>query len=433
MTLEGTSPVGFSRYMVYASGDVVDKSTNRTLKTTRETKSGRLIVNVMNDSWKWTKVSLARLVLTALDPLPQNWMYRYAFLTYRDGNRDNVSLENLEWDLLDYVPRSIPGITIPMTDFVVIPGYSSYEINGLSQHRRVGGNLLSEGYTSEKGYLKVRVIDDNGISRLVGIHQLMALTFLRHPIDTSSLVVNHKDGNKSHNRVENLEWVTRAENNVHAWDTGLQSRHGSILAMEAGTGNVLKFTNAIQCSVSTGLPVTTIRRWLGDRDTPLRVRRQYCIKYEDDSRDWPSSIGHTKVYAREGVPVVAKNLRTGEVKRYAYIQELADALGCNNSTIQRYLKKANDVPFRGLVIRRDENIEITDWPEYTEEELDLYAMAEKHNGDVIRVTDRDTGTVSLYGSLYDFSRESGLSLYLIRNEVAERTGKLGYQIEKVKL
>ena len=50
------------------------------------------------------------------------------------------------------------------------------------------------------------------------VHRIVATTFLgEHP----DLVVNHKDGNKSNNCVENLEWCTNKENLQHAMDTGL--------------------------------------------------------------------------------------------------------------------------------------------------------------------------------------------------------------------
>lgn len=51
------------------------------------------------------------------------------------------------------------------------------------------------------------------------IHRLVAQTFLNKPIDKD--YVNHIDGNKLNNRVDNLEWVTRSENEKHAYIHGL--------------------------------------------------------------------------------------------------------------------------------------------------------------------------------------------------------------------
>lgn len=51
------------------------------------------------------------------------------------------------------------------------------------------------------------------------VHRLVAQTFLGPLPDGRE--VNHKNGNKSDNRVENLEYVTRSENNRHAYRLGL--------------------------------------------------------------------------------------------------------------------------------------------------------------------------------------------------------------------
>lgn len=51
------------------------------------------------------------------------------------------------------------------------------------------------------------------------VHRLVALTFIPNP--ESKETVNHINGVKKDNHVENLEWATRSENTQHAWDNGL--------------------------------------------------------------------------------------------------------------------------------------------------------------------------------------------------------------------
>ena len=52
------------------------------------------------------------------------------------------------------------------------------------------------------------------------VHRLVAETFLRKTAAT----VNHKDCDKTSNSVENLEWVSHAANNKHAWDVGVKKK-----------------------------------------------------------------------------------------------------------------------------------------------------------------------------------------------------------------
>ena len=55
------------------------------------------------------------------------------------------------------------------------------------------------------------------------IHRLMAVTFLDAPLE-GQVQVNHKNGLKGDNRLENLEWCTPAENTRHAYRYGLRDK-----------------------------------------------------------------------------------------------------------------------------------------------------------------------------------------------------------------
>jgi hypothetical protein len=51
------------------------------------------------------------------------------------------------------------------------------------------------------------------------LHRIIAETFIPNPLNLET--VNHKDGNKTNNCVDNLEWLSNSDNVKHAWDTGL--------------------------------------------------------------------------------------------------------------------------------------------------------------------------------------------------------------------
>lgn len=64
-----------------------------------------------------------------------------------------------------------------------------------------------------------------GKNKHILAHRMVAITFLDNPENKAE--VNHKDGNKSNNNLDNLEWVTREENQQHAFKIGLNTNLGS--------------------------------------------------------------------------------------------------------------------------------------------------------------------------------------------------------------
>jgi hypothetical protein len=67
-------------------------------------------------------------------------------------------------------------------------------------------------------YLSVSIAYLTG-AKVKKIHRLVAIYFIDNPQNKPQ--VNHKDGNKLNNHINNLEWNTSQENNRHAWDIGL--------------------------------------------------------------------------------------------------------------------------------------------------------------------------------------------------------------------
>lgn len=61
----------------------------------------------------------------------------------------------------------------------------------------------------------------DGSKRTFRVHRLVMMAF--NPVkDMNELEVNHMDGNKKNNKLENLEWCTTSENQIHAFKTGLK-------------------------------------------------------------------------------------------------------------------------------------------------------------------------------------------------------------------
>lgn len=87
------------------------------------------------------------------------------------------------------------------------------------------GKILSPKL--DAGYFRLQ-LSDRVRRKTVAVHILVAQAFCEGYFEGA--VVNHKDGNKLNNNANNLEWVTVAENNRHAYATGLKNA-----CLEVGT------------------------------------------------------------------------------------------------------------------------------------------------------------------------------------------------------
>lgn len=93
----------------------------------------------------------------------------------------------------------------------------NYEISDNGEIRNVNSGKTIKQFVGKDGYLRTQIA---GKTRTV--HRLVALTFI--PTEDGKLFVNHKDGNKQNNCVDNLEWCTRSENMQHAYNHNLKER-----------------------------------------------------------------------------------------------------------------------------------------------------------------------------------------------------------------
>lgn len=113
---------------------------------------------------------------------------------------------------------------IQESGFVQVLGFPDYYVNrdGRIYSNKTGKYL--KNCISKTGYcnVKFRLF---GKAYCFNVHRIIAMTFIPNPHDLKE--VNHKDGNKKNNTVENLEWVSSSGNKRHAYRNGLmRSRAG---------------------------------------------------------------------------------------------------------------------------------------------------------------------------------------------------------------
>ena len=89
--------------------------------------------------------------------------------------------------------------------------YYIYDVSNYGKVINKHGKVLSTNVDMH-GYVSTSITDYDG-KRIKGMHRIVATVFIPNPNNLPE--VNHKDGNKTNNRVDNLEWCTKKENQNH--------------------------------------------------------------------------------------------------------------------------------------------------------------------------------------------------------------------------
>lgn len=103
-----------------------------------------------------------------------------------------------------------------------IVGYDNYfitETPEVFRKNKSDGRIKKvNGTINNAGYIMIG-LSKNGITTLISLHRLAGKHFIVNP--ENKPCINHINGIKTDNRIENLEWCTYKENTAHGWKTGL--------------------------------------------------------------------------------------------------------------------------------------------------------------------------------------------------------------------
>ncbi len=225
-----------------------------------------------------------------------------------------------------------------MQGFYPIPFYSNYLVSCTGVVYSHLSMAFLEGSFNSAGYHHYRVKGDDGATKTMGAHRLVAMTYIGLPENYENLDVNHLNGIKWDNRVDNLEWGTRQENVHHAGYTGLSVKSIPIQVRNTHNGMITEYPTYTACAWDLGVSEDAIswRVNAGEHyvDELFNQYRKLTTRQE-----W---ITPTKWSVN---PVLVRDANSGMVTHYPTQLAVAEAYGVS----QAYVSKACSDPNQPLI------------------------------------------------------------------------------------
>jgi hypothetical protein len=230
-----------------------------------------------------------------------------------------------------------PGFYIvPSLKFLAISKKS--EVINLSTGNKLTLNL------NKRGYLCVSV-GYKGKEYKFRAHRLIGLTFIGRPkrhlnVDYKDLFINHIDGVRNNNSIENLEWVTEKENTLHAIETRL-IKFDTCLSRDIRNNLITSYLSSFHCAFEHDVNGTAMRFHVLSSQAGTRTKDWFVFKL-DDGKPWPILTKDQKV--KDSLTYdrgywIAKNIITGVKAIHNTIRQLAEALSLNVNSVPTLYQK----------------------------------------------------------------------------------------------
>lgn len=260
-----------------------------------------------------------------------------------------------EWITVAKLFKELEYQDLDFNEFVEIPEFSGYLISKDGRVFSKKYHLLMDTSINKNGYVTIPLVSDTGKKYTKFMHHLLLMAF--RPEEFARItrlediagcdiryVVNHKDGNKQNNDLDNLEVVSQSENGYHAVKNNLITTTKKVMIKFHNEGGLIRnFDSMIEASKYMGYHETTIGQRL-DTENYAKIMwpDDTQVKYlEDPDFEKPT------IYVKKGGgivhPIVVIDYKTNQFveKTYRSLTEYFKASGITLTTLKKMLDRTN--------------------------------------------------------------------------------------------
>ncbi len=176
-----------------------------------------------------------------------NRLVNLEYVTYRENTMHSRTTS-----------RTINLSEFNLSEFVEIPNYVNYMVSKKGDIYSKTIKRLCRITVLPNGYHKIKLKSDNGEYKDLYVHVIVAMAYLNYIPTTNMIVINHKDGVKGNNVLDNLEIVTHKENMKHSVHMNIDKVFRRAVYYINHNGIMVQYKSAKEACQDTGIDNSSI-------------------------------------------------------------------------------------------------------------------------------------------------------------------------------
>lgn len=178
-----------------------------------------------------------------------------------------------------------PLESLEFPGFYMIPYYSNYVISKSGRLIKKSTGQEIQASQGSLGYWTFRMTSDSGSTQNQLRHRILCFAFKPYPANVEDLDVNHKNGIPGNDCLDNLEWITRSGNVLHAYENNLRTDNQPVQVRNVLTGMMFLFASCSAAARELGVTETTISNRA--KTVGFKAYDGFQFRFHPNTDPWP--------------------------------------------------------------------------------------------------------------------------------------------------